>query len=145
MTEVEFHFNAPDKLAYACRFVRKALRHQARVAVVAAHEQLQQLDRMLWELGATDFVAHCLDTAASNELRWASPVLLTARPADSLHKEILLNLGDATPEGFDQFARLVEVVGLAEPDRLLARTRWRGYAAQGYAIARRDLVLKESV
>jgi DNA polymerase-3 subunit chi len=144
MTEVEFHFNAPDKLAYACRFVRKALRHEARVAVAAAPGQLQQLDRMLWELGATDFVAHCLDTA-SDELRRASPVLLTVRPADSVHKEILLNLGDAIPEGFDRFARLVEVVSLAEPDRQLARTRWRGYAAQGYAIARRDLVLKEGV
>ena len=144
MTEVEFHFNAPDKLAYACRFVRKALRHEARVAVVAAPEPLQQLDRMLWELGATDFVAHCLDTA-SDELLRASPVLLSARPADSVHKEILLNLGDAIPEGFDQFARLVEVVSLAEQDRQLARMRWRGYAAQGYAIARRDLVLKEGV
>ncbi|MDR3004056.1 MAG: DNA polymerase III subunit chi, partial [Acidovorax sp.] len=31
MTEVAFHFNAPDKLGYVCRFVRKALRHDARV------------------------------------------------------------------------------------------------------------------
>ena len=25
MTEVDFHFNAPDKLGYACRLLRKAV------------------------------------------------------------------------------------------------------------------------
>ena len=27
MTEIAFHFNAPDKLAYACRLLRKANSH----------------------------------------------------------------------------------------------------------------------
>lgn len=33
MTQVAFHFNAPDKLAYVCRLVRKATRQDARVMV----------------------------------------------------------------------------------------------------------------
>lgn len=145
MTEIEFHFNAPDKLAYACRFVRKAQRHQARVVVTAEAELLQQLDRMLWELGATDFVAHCLDTAP-DELRSASPVLLSTEPQTSGHNEILLNLGDAVPQGFARFARLVEVVSQIDAqDRQRARTRWRSYTEQGYAIKRHDLVLKDGI
>ena len=30
MTEVQFHFNVPDRLVYACRLLRKALRSGAR-------------------------------------------------------------------------------------------------------------------
>ena len=35
MTEVAFHFNAPDKLAYVCRLLRKATGSGARVVVTA--------------------------------------------------------------------------------------------------------------
>ena len=31
MTDVAFHFNAPDKLAYACRLLRKAVGSGSRV------------------------------------------------------------------------------------------------------------------
>ncbi|MBV8247369.1 MAG: DNA polymerase III subunit chi, partial [Comamonas sp.] len=34
MTGIAFHFNAPDKLAYVCRFARKALRHGARLVIL---------------------------------------------------------------------------------------------------------------
>ena len=33
MTEVTFHFNAPDKLGYACRLLRKAVGKGANVIV----------------------------------------------------------------------------------------------------------------
>jgi hypothetical protein len=36
MTEIAFHFNAPDKLAYACRFARKALRSGARLVITGS-------------------------------------------------------------------------------------------------------------
>ena len=60
MTEVAFHFNAPDKLAYACRFARKAFNRGVRVVVTGGPTDLQALDRMMWALGPTDFVAHAL-------------------------------------------------------------------------------------
>ena len=34
MTGVEFHFNAPDKLAYACRLLRKAAAKGAKESLV---------------------------------------------------------------------------------------------------------------
>ena len=54
MTELAFHFGAPDKLAYACRLLRKAVRGGARVAVVAEATALAQLDVDLWGVSPTD-------------------------------------------------------------------------------------------
>lgn len=144
MTEVAFHFNAPDKLAYACRFARKAFRRGMRVVVTGSAADLQALDRMMWALGPTDFVAHAL-VEGDPDVVAASPVLLAANPVATVPREMLLNLGEQVPPGFDQFEKVVEVVSASdEHDRQLARIRWRQYAAQGYEIVRHDLVLKDN-
>ncbi|EER60006.1 DNA polymerase III chi subunit HolC [Acidovorax delafieldii 2AN] len=142
MTEVAFHFNAPDKLAYACRFARKAQRSGVRVVIVASADALAQIDGMLWRMQPQDFVAHCR-ADADEELLQHSPVVLAADAREAPHQELLLNLGDAVPEGFSSFERLVEVVSATdESDRSEARSRWRHYASRGYQITRHDLVLK---
>ncbi len=144
MTQVAFHFNAPDKLAYVCRLVRKATRQDARVTVTGDADTLLRLDRQLWALAPSDFVGHCLGDADEEILR-ASPTVLVQDPRTSPNRDVLINLGNVLPEGFAQYARVVEVVSQAdEDDRKRARERWRGYAALGYDIVRHDLVLKES-
>lgn len=144
MTEVAFHFNAPDKLAYACRFARKVQRSGARLVIAAPADALIALDRMLWAMAPQDFVAHCREDA-DEEIIHASPVLLTADARLSPHHEVLLNLNADVPEGFGRFDRLVEVVSAHdETDRAAARARWKHYASRGYAITRHDLVLKAS-
>ena len=143
MTEVAFHFNAPDKLAYACRFARKMLRGDRRLVIAAAPPVLEALDQMLWSLAPHEFVAHCGPNAPAEVLA-ASPVLLLSDPSQALHHEVLLNLGDEVPPGFAGFAHLIEVVSADdEADRQRARLRWRHYTQQGYPIARHDLVLKQ--
>jgi len=142
MTEVAFHFNAPDKLAYACRFARKVLRSDMRLVITGPGESLDRLDRMLWGLGPSDFVAHVRSDGDEDMVR-ASPVLLATDARTSSHHEVLLNLGQSVPEGFAQFEKLIEVVSAQdEEDRNAARDRWRHYAGRGYQIARHDLVLK---
>ncbi|CAM3511284.1 DNA polymerase III subunit chi [Paracidovorax anthurii] len=142
MTEIAFHFNAPDKLAYACRFARKALRSDARLVITGPVPMLDELDRALWAMGPQDFVAHCRQQD-DPELRDASPVLLAPDPRECGHDGVLLNLGAQVPPGFERFARLVEVVSAHdEADRAGARERWRHYAQRGYEIVRHDLVLK---
>lgn len=142
MTEVAFHFNAPDKLAYACRFARKVQRSGARLVIAAPAQALEALDRMLWAMAPQDFVAHCRSDA-DEELVLASPVVLAVDARSAPHHEVLLNLNAEVPEGFGRFDRLVEVVSAQdETDRAEARARWRHYAARGYAITRHDLVLK---
>lgn len=142
MTEVAFHFNAPDKLSYACRFARKLARSDRRLVITGAQPLLDALDTRLWDMGPSDFVAHCHGDSPA-QLLVASPVVLTSDPRQGEHREVLLNLGDDVPVGFGSYQRLVEVVSADDPqDRERARARWRHYAQRGYAIERHDLVLK---
>ena len=142
MTEVAFHFNAPDKLAYACRFARKLARGNLRLAITGAQSLLDTLDARLWSMEPSDFVAHCRGDSPV-QLLVASPVVLTPDPRQGGHHDVLLNLGDDVPLGFGSYQRLVEVVSADDPqDRERARARWRHYAQRGYAIVRHDLVLK---
>ena len=142
MTEVAFHFNAPDKLAYACRFARKMLRNEHRLVITAAQPVLDELSMRLWNMAPQEFLAHGRADSPVHVLE-ASPVLLLGDPGQSRHQEILLNLGAEVPIGFERFARLIEVVSASdELDRQQARTRWRDYSQRGYSIVRHDLVLK---
>ena len=142
MTEIAFHFNAPDKLAYACRFARKAQRAGAQLVILAPKPVLVDLDRMLWSVSPQDFVAHCFDDADEDQLA-VSPVVLSAELGETPHQDVLLNLGAQVPAAFERFSRLIEVVSSTdEQDRGQARLRWKHYAARGYAIVRHDLVLK---
>ena len=75
MTEIEFHFNVPDKLLYACRLLRKVYRSGARAVVCAEPAQLAQLDQLLWAFAPTEFVPHCLVTAGEHQLA-VTPLLL---------------------------------------------------------------------
>ncbi len=141
MTEIAFHFNAPDRLAYTCRLLRKAVASGARLVVTGPAEALDRLDTELWTFSATDFVPHCR-VQAEPALLAASPVVLAGDPAAAPHQQVLLNLGAEVPAGFERFERVIEVVGLDDADRLQARTRWRHYADRGYAMTRHDLASK---
>ncbi|GAP34580.1 DNA polymerase III subunit chi [Piscinibacter sakaiensis] len=139
MTEVQFHFNAPDRLVYACRLLRKALRRDTGVAVTGDTQTLDQLDRALWTFGEeTDFLPHLrlrADAAAPPPRLRRTPLWLVDAPQQADHLPVLLNLGAAPPAGFEAFERLVEIVGQAAPEREAARARWRHYASRGYPVA----------
>ena len=139
MTEVAFHFGAPDRLAYTCRLLRKATATGARLLVRADAETRAALDLSLWNVGATDFVTHC-DATATDAVRARSSVLLwDAGAALQPAFPILVNLAEDVPDGFEQFARVIEIVSTEEHDRNLARVRWKHYTERGYSITRHDL------
>lgn len=143
MTEVAFHFNAPDPVAYACRLLRKAVSSGAKMVVVGLPDTLQQLDVALWTFSPTDFVPHCL-VDSDPRIVAASPVVLAASTEAVPHQQVLLNLGPGVPDGFEGFERVIEVVGLEDDERQLARSRWKHYAELGYTITRHDLNLKSN-
>jgi DNA polymerase-3 subunit chi len=143
MTEVAFHFNVPDKLGYACRLLRKATGAGSRVVVTGEPEQLRSLDTELWTFSPLEFIAHCHAAAAEAEVVAASPVVLADTARGAPHQEVLVNLGEGVPEGFERFERLIEVVTQDEGDRQQARRRWKHYADRGYAITRHDLAARE--
>jgi DNA polymerase-3 subunit chi len=144
MTEVSFHFNAPDKVGYACRLLRKATGTGARVVVTGEAETLRTLDTSLWTFSPLEFIAHCHGATAAPEVLAASPVVLAEAPRAAPHQQVLVNLGGLVPEGFERFERLIEVVTPDEGDRQQARQRWKHYADRGYAITRHDLASREA-
>lgn len=138
MTEVAFHFNAPDKLGYACRLLRKAGASGARVVVTGEPELLRELDVALWTFSPSEFVPHC-DGTSPSPVQSRTPIVLTGAIESAPHRQVLVNLGGAVPAGFERFERLIEVVTGDEDDRQQARRRWKHYADRGYAIVRHDL------
>lgn len=141
MTEVSFHFNVPERLSYTCRLLRKATRLGSRVAVLAAQDVLGELDRALWVFDPTDFVAHrrlAAGEAVADRLR-PTPIWLLDRVNDAPEHDVLLNLGDTVPTGFESFSRVIEIVTLDEADRSRARERWKHYSGRGYSITRHEV------
>ena len=144
MTGVEFHFNAPDKVGYACRLLRKAVGKGARVVVTGEPELLRELDDALWKFSATEFVPHCYGEAAGAAVLAASPVVLMDTARGAPHQQVLVNLGAVVPEGFERYERLIEIITADEDDRQNGRRRWKHYADRGYAIIRHDQAAKET-
>lgn len=140
MTEVFFHFNAPERLGYCCRLLRKVYGMGLRVGVVGAPTLLEQLDRQLWAFSRQDFIAHCLANAPPT-MRAASPIVLAPDCSMLEHRQVLLQLADEPPAGFDRFERVIEVVSTDPAERQLARQRWQHYTALGYALKRHDVAV----
>ena len=138
MTEIAFHFNVTDKLVYGCRLLRKAYLSGANIVVTAGPDVLAELDELLWSFSPTDFVPHCR-ASESETILVGTPVLLAESLVAVPHHGVLVNLGQGTPDGFERFERVIEVVTQAEDDRLAARSRWKYYAGRGYAMKRHDL------
>jgi len=142
MTSIDFHFNTPDRLEYACRLTRKIVNAgQANAAAPLVvfcqdEERLQQFDDLLWQFSPTDFIPH---VRATDPLAKDTPVLLTADDARLPVHHLLLNLDDAPPPFFSRYVRLLEVVSLLDDDKLKARERFTFYRDRGYAMTRHDL------
>lgn len=146
MTEIAFHFNVPDKLAYSCRLLRKAFASGAQVVITGESEELATLDQLLWTFSATEFVPHCrtapgdaANRTAHAITQTASPILLAESPRGCAHHGVLVNMGLGIPEEFERFERFIELVTQSDADRQAARLRWKHYADRGYVMKRHDL------
>ena len=142
MTEIAFHFGATDKLAYACRLLRKAAASGARVVVVADAQLQEQLDAELWAVSPTDFVSHCGSQASQSTKERSAVVLVQDLAQAGSARQVLVSLGATVPAGFDAFERVIDVVSVDDEDRNQGRQRWKQYTQLGYAITRHDLVAK---
>jgi DNA polymerase III subunit chi len=141
-TDLAFHFNAPSKVAYACKLLRKATQAGARVALLAAPDVLARLDAELWAFSPLDFIAH-VRAPCTPEVLQRTPVVLceSLDQAQGAGYSVLVNLWPTVPEGFEHFGRVIEVVTADDADRLSARARWKRYTELGYDITRHDLKL----
>lgn len=133
MTRIDFHSNVPDKIAYACRLVRKARAAKFQIVLFAGDsDQLAAIDEALWTFSDLDFIPHVM---AGNALAPQTPVLLVADDGIDLpHHQILINLSTRTPAGFARFERMFEIVSSDEADKLAGRERYRFYQQRGYPL-----------
>ncbi len=138
MTDISFHFNAPDACGYACRLVRKALGAGSRLVVTGPPDLLEALDVDLWRFSALDFLPHA-NSSSSDAVQRRSPVLLAPSPPQQPAHAVLVNVGLAVPSGFERYERLIEVVTADELNRQQARLRWAHYKDRGYALQRHDV------
>lgn len=138
MTQIEFHFNTTERLQYTCRLLRKAHARALRVGVVGSEASLRQLDAALWSFSESDFLPHSCGSDGSDLIN-ASPIRLHSDPIQLSGMDVLVNLGDEVPQGFESFGRLIEIVATDDHGRMTARQRWRHYSAQGYALQQHDL------
>jgi DNA polymerase-3 subunit chi len=146
MTQVDFHFNAPDKWLYVGRLLRKACAQGKRVGVWSDAQTAERLNQSLWQLSATDFVSHCLITDPEARIALSSIVMsedwVALRQVNRL--DVYLNLNHSAPSELDQLPRLIEVVGPDEEDKASARQRWKRYTELGFKINRYDLTANSS-
>ncbi|MEN9436534.1 MAG: hypothetical protein RIR09_1189 [Pseudomonadota bacterium] len=142
MTEIAFHFGAPDKMAYVCRLLRKAASSGAKVVVLAPDALMGRLDADLWAVSPTDFVPHC-SAIASDSVKQRSAVVIAAHVGQAPPQcDVLVNITDNVPNQFADYARVIEVVSTDDGDRRSARARWKHYSDLGYTITRHDLALR---
>ncbi len=130
--KVEFHSGVTEPLAHTCRLLRKAHAAGARVVVHGPGALLNQLDQALWTFDALSFVPHVrLRTGACPSAQQArTPTWLVEDVSAVPDREVLLNLGSTMVEGWEGFARVIEVVSAEEPAIQAGRQRWRSYKAR---------------
>lgn len=134
MTQVDFYTGATNKLLVVCRLCKKATQQKLKTLIdVADTAVASQLDKLLWTFSPTSFVPHCL---VDDKLADLTPVILHTGHEKAVTEDydVLLNLNTEISPGAEIAKRIIEVVDETDPDKQLARQRYRYYQAQGYEI-----------
>lgn len=137
MTRIDFHTNVPDKIAYACRLVRKAYNApnpagaKNRIVVMTEDSaQLARFDAALWAVSEVDFLPH---VHANDPLAPDTPIVLADSDNVELPQaDLLVNLARRAPAQFESFPRLIEVVSTDEEDAAAGRIRFVAYKRQDF-------------
>ncbi len=137
MTEIRCFHDAADKLAAACRITLAAYRKGRQVTVLVCDKNLAKgFDDLLWTFQPLAFVPH---VAAGSKLAAQTPVLIAQELDAALPADVLVNLCDEVPEGFERFAELIEIVTLDLADRQFARGRIADYKRRGLQVQMQSL------
>ena len=146
MARIDFHSNVADKLEYACRLTRKIWsatpvgQPVRNIVMVGESADLKKLDELLWTFSPSDFLPHCFigDEAAAE-----TPIVLTDDVTSAAltaipHADVMIHLGMRMPKDVPalvaRFPRIVEVVTVADAERLAGRERYKAYRDLGHEL-----------
>jgi DNA polymerase III subunit chi len=124
---VQFYHNTPDRLALVQELVTRAHEGGRKVVIrLADSAEARKLDQLLWTAEPLSFIPH---VGLQSPLAAETPVVLTsAERADNWpHTDLLFNLADDVPPGYEDFRMVIEIVGQSEAQKLPARARWMSY------------------
>lgn len=135
MARVDFYIlesaDAQARLKLACRLAEKAwLQSQKVLLLTPGSADAQALDEMLWTFRDRSFVPHEI---YSPDRPPRASVLISDSAQIPAEADVLINLRDEVPEGFERFSRIVEPVDGDPARRQSGRDRYRFYRERGLA------------
>jgi DNA polymerase-3 subunit chi len=136
MTRISFFHGARDRLQAIAGWLARTAGDSKKVVYAPAGDLSAHLDRLLWTHPATGFIPHC---GASDPIAPETPIILASELDNLPHDECLLNLSNEVPPGFSRFQHLVEIISVADEDRLPGRERFRFYRERGYPLENSDI------
>jgi DNA polymerase-3 subunit chi len=114
-----------QRLTFACRLAEKAyLRDLSVVLLSQTPEDGAALDELLWTFSDRSFVPH--EVRRVGEAAGA-PVQLTTDLSEVDAADLLVNLSERLPEGWERFGRIAEIVDTDEAQRRRGRERFKAY------------------
>jgi DNA polymerase-3 subunit chi len=118
-----------DRLGFSCRLAEKAWKLGNRIhAHLGSAADATRLDDLLWTFRQGSFVPHEIVTGNGPA---AAPVTIGADPGVAPDADLLINLADEVPAGFERYARVAEVIDGSEASRQAGRRRHRHYQEAG--------------
>jgi DNA polymerase-3 subunit chi len=111
---------------FTCRLAEKAYLGKLQVVILQDNlSDAKALDDLLWTFNERSFVPHelCLD----EKFDPATPVHLGLDLPKLPRVDLLVNLTDRMPDGFDRFARIAEIMDADPERRRLGRARFKSY------------------
>jgi DNA polymerase III subunit chi len=123
---------ARQRWAFACRLTEKAYLKDLKIVIVSdTLADAQALDELLWTFNERSFIPHkvCIDEHSVDP---ATAVHLTVEAAPAAADllpaaDLLVNLAQRLPAGFQRYARIAEVIDADEERRRLGRERFKVY------------------
>jgi DNA polymerase III subunit chi len=113
----------------ACRLAEKAYLQDLKVVILQDNlNDAKALDELLWTFDERSFVPHQIAEGSSFDA--ATPVHLTVESANMPVADLLLNLTDRLPSGWERYARIAEIIDTDEERRRLGRERFKAYRDQ---------------
>jgi len=136
MTRVQFYSNVTDKQVAITVLAKRALAKNNLMTIMAESEQMAQAySQGLWQQEGSHFLPNVL---ASHTLAKATPIVIDWQEKQLCQDDILINLSHNQLTVFSRFKQLIELVGVDEQEKVLARQRYKFYRDRGYEVKHVD-------
>lgn len=120
-----------DRRVTACKLVEKAYRQGLTLYIKTQDEEESRvLDDLLWTFRQGSFVPHEMAGSSNKDV----PIVIGHGEMVDDERDVLVNLSEIVPEGYERFRRVAELVDQDEATKKAGRERYKTYQLQGLEI-----------